>query len=105
MRIVGYTDNEGLAERNMALSNAQAQSVAAYLVKHRPDIRVITSRGFGADYPIATNSDPKGRALNRRVEIIFRFNLCPADRGRWFWPDLADCQKWVTVNEPFVRVS
>src|SRR5207302_106214 len=29
-----------------------------------------TARGLGPAYPVAANSDPRGRSLNRRVEIL-----------------------------------
>ena len=30
----------------------------------------ITARGYGKEYPVADNSSPEGRAMNRRVEIV-----------------------------------
>lgn len=72
VRVTGFTDNGGLPERNRAMSIARATQVVDYLTKHKLDVRMLTSRGHGADYPIASNRTPKGRAMNRRVEIQFR---------------------------------
>jgi outer membrane protein OmpA-like peptidoglycan-associated protein len=40
----------------------------------------MASRGYGEQFPVASNSSPEGRAMNRRVEVVVaddRGNLKP----------------------------
>ena len=69
IRIDGYTDNVGDKNHNIQLSGNRAQSVANYLIYHGIDKNIISSKGFGSEHPIASNSSETGRAKNRRVEI------------------------------------
>jgi OOP family OmpA-OmpF porin len=65
-----FTDNTGSEEYNIDLSYRRVQIVASYL-KDNFNIgqeRLVIS-WYGPFNPIASNDDPKGRALNRRVEI------------------------------------
>lgn len=67
--VIGHTDSSGPDEYNMELSLARANSVKEYMVhKGIPAHRIVT-RGKGEMEPIADNSTPEGRAMNRRVEI------------------------------------
>jgi len=68
IEIVGHSDGRGAEDYNLALSERRAQSVQAFLQAAYPDL-AITSRGEGESNPVATNSTPQGRQLNRRVEI------------------------------------
>jgi OOP family OmpA-OmpF porin len=68
--LAGFTDNTGSEEYNIDLSYRRVQIVANYL-KDNFNIgqeRLVTS-WYGPFNPIASNDSPKGRALNRRVEI------------------------------------
>lgn len=69
IRIEGHTDNKGSAALNKKLSNARAEAVAKWLVKHGVDRSKLTAGGFGMDKPIDTNDTDVGRANNRRVEF------------------------------------
>lgn len=71
VRIEGYTDNTGNAQDNLELSRARAQSVADLLVDLGIDAKRIQVIGYGADFPVAENASARGRAQNRRVEIVF----------------------------------
>ncbi len=69
IEIFGHTDSSGGATANRALSTRRAEAVARYLIsKGVPRDRVM-ARGYGEDYPIASNGTSEGRRKNRRVEI------------------------------------
>ena len=68
--ISGHTDNTGNAAANVALSDARAKAVVAYLVKQGVAANALTAKGYGADKPIADNATADGRARNRRVEFM-----------------------------------
>jgi outer membrane protein OmpA-like peptidoglycan-associated protein len=67
--VVGHTDSSGPADYNVELSLARANSVKEYMVHKGIPAYRITTRGKGEMEPIADNSTPEGRAMNRRVEI------------------------------------
>ncbi|MPS41923.1 MAG: DUF4398 domain-containing protein [Pseudomonas sp.] len=71
VRIEGYTDNTGDAAENLELSRARAQAVADLLVDLGVDAKRIQVAGYGVDFPVAENASARGRAQNRRVEIVF----------------------------------
>ena len=70
LRISGHTDNTGSEKFNKALSVARAESVKAYLLSKGVSADRISTEGFGALSPIASNDTPEGREANRRVEFI-----------------------------------
>ncbi|QGZ30473.1 OmpA family protein [Stutzerimonas stutzeri] len=71
VRIEGYTDNRGDATENLALSEARAQAVADFMQSLGVDARRIEVIGYGEQFRIAENASARGRAQNRRVEILF----------------------------------
>ncbi len=70
IRIEGHTDNIGSKKYNLELSGKRATAIKAYLVKNGVDQSRLTTIGYGLSKPIATNDTKKGRALNRRAELI-----------------------------------
>lgn len=70
--IGGHADAIGSAERNLALSQKRAQSVAAYLTARGVDAARLRTEGHGESRPVASNDTPEGRALNRRVEFVIK---------------------------------
>ena len=68
--VEGHTDSTGKAAMNDRLSQQRADSVKDYLMTHGVPSKQITTKGFGASHPIASNSSSEGRAENRRVEIV-----------------------------------
>lgn len=70
LAINGHTDNVGSHDYNVKLSAARAAAVVKALetVGISPDR--LSSAGFGPDQPIADNKTGKGRAKNRRVELV-----------------------------------
>ncbi len=67
--IEGHTDSSGAASTNLRLSDKRAAAVVDYLIKKGIPAARLSSKGFGEDYPIASNATRDGRAQNRRVEI------------------------------------
>jgi outer membrane protein OmpA-like peptidoglycan-associated protein len=68
--IEGFTDSSGTLEGNRRLSERRAAAVREALVRQGVDAARIDARGYGPAFPVATNTTPTGRQLNRRVEII-----------------------------------
>ena len=75
--IMGHTDDmpthTKAYESNWELSSYRGLSVLEYFLKEKglPPSRFSVG-GYGPSRPLYPNVSPKGRALNRRVEIIFR---------------------------------
>lgn len=70
--VTGYTDNVGSAEYNQTLSERRAESVGTFLISQGVAPNRIFTNGMGRRDPIASNSTPEGRAMNRRVVITLR---------------------------------
>lgn len=67
-----HTDNKGSEIKNLALSNKRAKELAKYFIKKGIDIARVSNEGFGGLKPIADNNTEKGRAMNRRIELIIK---------------------------------
>ncbi len=67
--VSGHTDAIGTDAVNQRLSEARATAVADYLSYQGVNRARIATRGYGKQFPIATNDTEAGRAQNRRVEI------------------------------------
>ena len=70
LTVEGYTDNQGDAATNQALSEARAQAVVDYLVAGGIAADRLSAVGYGEENPIASNDTPEGRAKNRRIEFV-----------------------------------
>ncbi len=77
VKFIAYTDNAPLGERDQriygdhqGLSKAVARRIAQAVQEQMglPD-GAVESEGRGASRPMAANDTPRGRALNRRVEV------------------------------------
>jgi OmpA-OmpF porin, OOP family len=71
VKIIGHTDSDGDAAKNLELSKRRALSVRDALITEfgiRAD-RMMTD-GKGSSEPIAPNNSSEGKANNRRVEFI-----------------------------------
>ena len=68
--IEGYTDSTGNKEKNLKLSYERAQAVYLYFVQNGIPAERLNAVGYGQDSPVASNETAKGRAQNRRVNII-----------------------------------
>ncbi len=71
IEIAGYASVTGTKQSNQKLSEDRAAAVAQYLREkgNIPMRRILAPAGYGATHPAATNSDPQGRELNRRVDV------------------------------------
>jgi outer membrane protein OmpA-like peptidoglycan-associated protein len=72
VEIAGYTDNVGSRRTNQRLSQRRADAVSEWLVKKGIAATRMTTVGRGDLDPIAPNSNPEGRAKNRRIEFRVR---------------------------------
>jgi outer membrane protein OmpA-like peptidoglycan-associated protein len=70
VQIDGFTDSVGSDAYNEQLSQRRADAVKAALVSRNIDPARISTEGYGKAYPVASNNDPGGRQLNRRVEVV-----------------------------------
>lgn len=74
--VEGHTDNLPIqTERfpsNWELSASRASSVVRYLQLAGIEARRMSATGYADTRPIADNGDERGRASNRRVELIMR---------------------------------
>jgi SH3 domain-containing YSC84-like protein 1 len=70
IRVEGFTDNVGSQEVNEKLSADRAETVANWLADHGIDRSRLSSKGYGESRPVASNASEKGRAKNRRVELV-----------------------------------
>lgn len=69
--IEGYTDSTGSDGFNQRLSERRAETLRRALVNVAgisPDR--VSTRGYGKEFPVASNDTATSRQLNRRVEII-----------------------------------
>jgi outer membrane protein OmpA-like peptidoglycan-associated protein len=69
----GHTDDVGEDDANLTLSQNRSASVKRYLAQKGVDENRITTDGYGESRPVAGNDTDKGRALNRRVAMIIRY--------------------------------
>jgi flagellar motor protein MotB len=100
VKFVGYTDDMPLAGRteriygdHVGLSRARARRVALAVQDALSlPTPVIESDGRGSMRPLGSNGTPRGRALNRRIEVEFWYDdplqelpnepqMCPEDAG------------------------
>ena len=70
--IEGHTDSSGDAKENRKLSLARAEAVQEFLIAAGLDPNRIKALGYGEVKPIATNMYKKGRAMNRRIDIVIQ---------------------------------
>ncbi len=69
IQVDGHTDNQGIWDLNMKLSQDRVRVVKEYLLAQGiPDLRIQT-KAWGPSKPIASNETEEKRRLNRRVEF------------------------------------
>ncbi|MEW1888834.1 OmpA family protein [Streptomyces sp. NPDC048567] len=73
VRVFGFTDDLGSSEHGDVLSKKRAEAVHNVLDEALGGSGITFEiRGYGEDYPIASNDDEDGRRKNRRVEVSFQ---------------------------------
>lgn len=74
VQVEGFTDNVPIHnsrfDSNWGLSAARAVSVVQLLIHNGMPPQRLAAVGYGKYHPIASNATPKGRAMNRRVELV-----------------------------------
>ncbi len=78
IQVSGHTDDSPPSQRlaatfptNWELSVARAVNVVRFLQeKANVPARRLVAAGYGETHPVASNATPKGRARNRRIEIL-----------------------------------
>jgi chemotaxis protein MotB len=73
----GYTDNAPIGsalqakgiDSNQALSEMRADAVMKYMISQGVNPDYVSAKGWGEADPVAPNTNDRGRAQNRRVEI------------------------------------
>jgi OOP family OmpA-OmpF porin len=77
--IEGHTDSYGSDAMNLRLSQSRAAAVRQYMSKTTGiPISRINAVGYGETRPVANNETAFGRAKNRRIDIVIKPNLDPA---------------------------
>jgi chemotaxis protein MotB len=86
IQVSGHTDDQNISERlkdryptNWELAAARASNVVRFLEeKANVPGRRLVAAAYGPWEPISSNRTPKGRARNRRIEIVLTPQLAPA---------------------------
>jgi outer membrane protein OmpA-like peptidoglycan-associated protein len=69
--VAGHTDNTGQTDYNYELGQQRANAVARYLTTQTATDRIqVIPVSYGESAPLSANTTTKGRAKNRRVEIL-----------------------------------
>lgn len=69
VQIIGHTDNVGMRQANVALSQARAETVRAYFLQRGIPAESMSVLGVGPDEPLADNRTVEGRTRNRRIQF------------------------------------
>ena len=72
IQVHGYTDSNGAAAANKKLSKSRAEAVSSLLAGLGLAEKRLLAVGHGEAKPIASNKTEKGRAQNRRIELIVK---------------------------------
>ena len=68
--VEGHTDSVGSNSYNQGLSERRAFSVRSALTDMGISNDRVATRGYGEEFPVASNNNAESRQLNRRVEIV-----------------------------------
>jgi outer membrane protein OmpA-like peptidoglycan-associated protein len=70
VEVQGHTDATGSKEANLRLGAERAEAVRRYLNQHGVPLNRMSTISYGADAPVAPNTNRAGRQANRRVVLI-----------------------------------
>jgi len=70
VRAEGFTDSTGTPAINQKLSQQRADTVATFLSSQGLAQDRLSAKGFGPEFPVASNDTREGRQQNRRVELV-----------------------------------
>ncbi len=70
VRVEGHTDDRGDDRANLDLSQRRAASVKRFLVERGVAATRLEAVGYGEVKPVAPNTTPANREMNRRVEFV-----------------------------------
>jgi outer membrane protein OmpA-like peptidoglycan-associated protein len=68
--VEGFTDSVGSDTSNQQLSERRAAAVRSALLGMGVAAERVAMKGYGEQYPVASNDNASNRQLNRRVEIV-----------------------------------
>lgn len=68
--VEGFTDSTGEESYNQQLSRDRAEAIQSELIAKGVSPDRIEIKGYGEQFPVATNDTRAGRQMNRRVEVI-----------------------------------
>jgi outer membrane protein OmpA-like peptidoglycan-associated protein len=69
VEVSGHSDDNGNKGYNDKISESRARAVSAFLISKGISSDQIKVESYGATRPLASNTTPEGRQLNRRVDI------------------------------------
>ena len=67
--LAGHSDDSSTSDYSQRISEARARSVSSYFSARGISNDQIEIKGYGSTRPMASNSTPEGRQLNRRVDV------------------------------------
>jgi len=80
IEIFAYTDDVGSDSYNLSLSKRRALAMRDRMVSHGLEEKIIKAYGMGEKNPIADNTTPEGKAINRRGELRVKFGSGDTDK-------------------------
>ena len=92
--VYGYTDDrpvgrsaegQGYRRQSRPLPSKRSNEVVRYLLSKGVDPNIISAKGRGGTHPVASSDHGRGRAQNRRIEVLVETpsaNTTAACRGR-----------------------
>lgn len=74
LEVQGHTDSTGTVAGNQSLSERRATAVLNELSANQVKTVSMIAKGYGQNYPVASNTTAEGRSQNRRVNLVITAN-------------------------------